>query len=191
MSDFNGKAIAVIGTNQCGKTTFAVKKLIGKYKRRVLILMRDDREPIFFRVREITTKELKTFKGVKKLIIRDSKEDLKAIFENYGRGMLVIDDARTITRSRDEELRDIYQKRRQMEIDIVLICHALSEYPPSLWGFTTEAILFRTNENIKRILGSVPFSGHFEKMVAYVNYKAIKNPHFCSVFSFIKPPNFK
>ena len=148
-------SIVVAGTNGTGKSTFAmnmVKKL--ETVKPVLFVLPDDEEKLFWDIDEIdednVARELIHFKkGFKKLYADDCKifDVIRQCFKN---GVIVIDDARVYLTSRDEPLRKLYMRRRQINCDIIFICHGLSEVPPSCSSFITDVVLFETIDEVDR-----------------------------------------
>ena len=137
MSKYKGYCIAVIGTNGTGKSTW-MKNIIDRYKRNVLILMDDDSEEMFDVYTVLEQQHIGKFKG-KAVCYPPSQKKLKIdffkeIYNNFGfiknqqmGGLLVFDDAMTMLSTRDEEVMQIFKKRRQRKLDIILNCHGFSD----------------------------------------------------------------
>jgi hypothetical protein len=174
--------ILIVGTNGTGKSTFA-DKIINAYPahKKRLIVDPDGSEKLFDKYPEIEQSDLKKLSQLEgkiyKVLYTDSSlfEDIHNYFRN---GLLVLDDSRNYTGSRDEDLLKIYRRSRQFNIDILFICHGLSEIPPSLLTFTTKIIMFNTVDSWQRLKRNIPNPKTFDFLVNYVRAKAATNPYF-------------
>ena len=194
MSKYKGYCIAVIGTNGTGKSTW-MKNIIDKYKRNVLILMDDDSEEMFDVYTVLEQQHIGKFKG-KAVCYPPSQKKLKIdffkeIYNNFGfiknqqmGGLLVFDDAMTMLSTRDEEVMQIFKKRRQRKLDIILNCHGFSEYPVSLVKNTTHVLIKKTLDSTKQFSQrlNTETANELIKAVNHVNKMAESNPFYEYVF---------
>lgn len=194
MSKYKGYCIAVIGTNGTGKSTW-MKNIIDRYKRNVLILMDDDSEEMFDVYTVLEQQHIGKFKG-KAVCYPPSQKKLKIdffkeIYNNFGfiknqqiGGLLVFDDAMTMLSTRDEEVMQIFKKRRQRKLDIILNCHGFSEYPVSLVKNTTHVLIKKTLDSTKQFSQrlNTETANELIKAVNHVNKMAESNPFYEYVF---------
>lgn len=194
MSKYKGYCIAVIGTNGTGKSTW-MKTIIDKYKRNVLILMDDDSEEMFDIYTVLEQHQIGKFKG-KAVCYPPSQKKLKIdffkeIYTNFGfikgqqlGGLLVFDDAMTMLSTRDEEVMQIFKKRRQRKLDIILNCHGFSEYPISLVKNTTHVLIKKTLDSTKQFAQRLnsEVSDELIKAVNHVNKESENNPYYEYIF---------
>lgn len=164
--------ILLVGTNGTGKSTLAdkiIKACIDGNNKRALVVLPDDSEPLFRPYNELQRSEIRYINNVankeNKVFFDNGKlfDDIQLYFRN---GILVLDDARFYTGSLDDSLRKLFIRSRQNNVDILFICHGLSEIPPSLITFATKIILFNTVDSWQRLKNKIPNPNKFE---AYVN----------------------
>lgn len=170
--------IILCGTNGTGKSTLA-KKIIDASThntgRRALALLPDDSEPIFREYNELTRTELRHINNIanryNKIYFDNRKifADIEMYFKN---GVLAMDDARFYTGSADEELKKIFIRSRQNNVDVMFICHGLSEIPPSLITYATKIVLFNTVDSWERLKKKIPNPEYFEKIVNEIRSQA-------------------
>jgi hypothetical protein len=204
-SDINQEAstrkqfnIVMFGGNGCGKTT-KLLEVIDAYLdanewKRVLIITPDDSEEKLEFIEEIQVEDLRTFKGLKKLIVSNAKifTTLKDVYLPHAKsdkansikfnGLLVVDDAGVILDRRNEEVLDFFRRRRQANVDILTIFHGLrNEVPPSFFAYVTDLIIFQTADNHKKTLDLLPMDKQESFMTAYTRVQscAKQNPYYC------------
>lgn len=178
MSGRGQDRIILVGTNGTGKSTLAnkiIESSIAGEGRRALAVLPDDAEPIFFPYNEIQRTELKYIGNVankKNKIYFDKKNiftELENVFKN---GCLILDDAKFYVGSADDELKKLFIRSRQNNVDIVFICHGLSEIPPAIITYTTKIILFNTVDSWKRLKEKIPNPEYFDQIVNEVRTQA-------------------
>lgn len=181
--------IILVGTNGTGKSTFAnkiIQAAVAGENRRALAVLPDDSEPIFRDYNELQRTEIQYINQVQnklnKVYFDNGKlfDDIQKYFRN---GVLVLDDARYYTGSIDEGLRKLFIRSRQNNIDIVFICHGLSEIPPSLITFATKIILLNTVDSWQRLKNKIPNPEKFERLVNEVRIRANQHAANCGVKS--------
>jgi len=173
--------IILVGTNGTGKTTEA-DNYIKRYpeSKKALIVTLDDFEPTWRKYPTIEPQHLRNINNIKerktKILFTDNKlfDDILLYFHD---GMLILDDARSYTGSRDDNLRNIFIRSRQNNLDLLFICHGLSEIPPSLLTFTTHIVLFNTTDSWQRLKTNIPNHQKFEQIVNDVRKKSLENPY--------------
>lgn len=178
--------IIVCGTNGTGKSTLAKKIVdacIQHPEKRALAILPDDSEPIFRPYNELQQSELRYINQVankeNKIFFTNGKlfDDVQANFKN---GVLILDDARFYTGSLDEPLKKIFIRSRQNNVDVLFICHGLSEIPPSLITYATKIILFNTVDSWQRLKSKIPNPEKFEKIVNEVRLRASRHTSNCA-----------
>lgn len=200
MSKYQGYAIALVGTNGTGKSTY-MKAVMDIYKRDVLLLMDDDSEEMFDYLTEVSLEQIKMFHGkavhyVDSMTRQTRAESFNQIYEHFGRhgenqvgGLLCVDDAMAILDVRDPAMMKIFKKRRQRKLDIIMNCHGAEEYPVSLFRNTTHFVIFRTVGSIQNIEGRMNREAAeiFVQVVRHVNEIAKTNPHYFVEFDLRNP----
>jgi molybdopterin-guanine dinucleotide biosynthesis protein len=175
--------IIIVGTNGTGKTTL-LHKMIKKTGRRSLIVDPDGYEWRNLPTVEISeilevNKRLKKGKAVK--IVGPEAEDIK-LLDKYTKGNLVLDDCRYYTDSRlDKDMRKLFIRRRQKEIDIFAVSHSLVDVPPGFFTYATHVIMFKTADNPDRVKKNIPNYSEMMQMIKRVN--SSKNAHYFEEFS--------
>lgn len=202
MSKYQGFAIALIGTNGTGKSTW-MKSVMDQYKRNVLLLMDDDSEEMFDYLTEVNKEQIGLFTGqavhyVDSMTRSSRAESFNAIYESFGRvgdtqhgGLMCVDDAMAILDVRDPAMMKIFKKRRQRKMDIIMNCHGAEEYPVSLFRNTTHFVIFQTVGSIQNIINGGRMNSEaakiFEQMVNHVNEVAKTNRHYFVEFELRDP----
>lgn len=179
--------ILLVGTNGTGKSTLAnkiIKAILEGNNKRALAVLPDDSEPIFRDYNELQRSEIQYINQVQnkfnKVYFDNGKlfDDIQKYFRN---GVLVLDDARFYTGAIDDGLRKLFIRSRQNNVDIVFICHGLSEIPPSLITFATKIILLNTVDSWQRLKNKIPNPQKFERFVNEVRTKANQHKADCKV----------
>lgn len=180
--------ILVCGTNGTGKSRFADAIIQAYPKEKVsLIIDPDGSEELFDKYTEITedlipyqnqwgtnrAKCMYTSAKIFDTILTPPREKFN--------GLLVLDDARNYSGSRDEHLLRLFRRSRQKNMDILFICHGLSEIPPSLITFSTKLVLFNTVDSWQRLKQNITNPEKFEQYVNYVRKKASQHTKECDI----------
>lgn len=200
MAGYKGFCIAIIGTNETGKTTFMMD-IIKSYKRNVLVLMDDDSEDSFDNFSVIENKDIPFYRGKAVCLVdyskKAKKEVFKIIYDSFGQntsgGLLCFDDAMSFLSSRDEEVMRIFKKRRQRQMDIILNCHGASEYPVNLIRNTTHFVICPTTDSISEIKKRISPSivDDFVRCVNHVNEIGRTNPYYKVSFNLKDPKDIQ
>lgn len=169
----------VAGTNGTGKTTFA-EKLISTLKKPVIVIDPDGMEKTWQKYPTIEKSDIYYLQPGKKVrIIYD--DDDKTFFEmlrTIKNSAIIFDDAMFFLEDRkNENFRKLFIRRRQLNNDIIFICHGLSEIPPSFWTFATHLVLFKTRDGFERSKKNIPNFETVKNGIFLVNEKA-KNNHY-------------
>lgn len=172
---------AVVGTNGTGKTSF-LRQLCNTALakgQRVLVITPDDLE-----WRDVPTTMLRygvdadfRYSGIRKHIW-DKKTTLKRL--TFLRNALVIfDDCRAYLGDvTDAEVHEIFIRRRQRGLDIVIAAHGFTEVPLKFYTFITHFVLYMTRDNVSRRMHGIRDYDAIRKKVAEVNAIAAgKKPH--------------
>lgn len=149
----------VFGGNGSGKTTFEIKVVL-KYlennpRKRVLFIIPDDSEEKLDVVPEITLDDLKTFKGVAKLVAENDKifSQLLEFFSdknNKFNGLVVADDCGVFLKRRPENVLKLFKRRRQLNIDFLWSFHGFNtEIPRAFFAYVNRLYIFETSDSTK------------------------------------------
>lgn len=143
MSDYRETTIcgfiATTGTGKSTKCREKAKKIGGK---QLIIVDTEDVEGWEgIKVINPTKKEL-SFKAGRRKIYADNIKDKKvmwaAIYNWFGNGILILDDARDYVEANNElngKLPSIFRRHRHIRIDILFVIHGFDEMPPKLWKY--------------------------------------------------------
>lgn len=177
----NTTCTLIVGAQRTGKTTFA-KKLADGYPKKVLVVCPDDMEPAWLKYKLVQPSEIATLTGGKSRVIFDPRDKnfLTVVIENFRNGLIIWDDAKVYfnTNQRIWELEAFLIRRRQNNIDAMMMYHGFSTIAPLFWTYATHLALFRTNDAFQRAADKVV---NFEQMVKHleeVKAEALKNPHY-------------
>ena len=148
-----GLFFIVIGTNGTGKTTLLRNILKGLNRKRTLIVDPDGYE--WRDVKEIDYSDIPNMpEGSGKVIAPDENEIEDLI--HFQNGNLVLDDCRYYAGKRlQTAIRKVLIRRRQNSVDIFAVAHGTSEIPPDFYTFATHLILFKTNDSLQRLRGTM------------------------------------
>lgn len=146
--------IFVSGTTDTGKSYLA-KLLAAKIEGRKLVVSYTGGQATWKEVKIIrpsddNPKALKFKKGWRHLpyTTPDLSYPLQSIYDNYTKGLLILDDLRNYVRSNWENTRGLVPcivDHRHKGYDIIMIAHSLKQLPPSLWPFIKHAFIFKSN----------------------------------------------
>lgn len=180
--------IPVIGKPGTGKTTAALKFVEKLGKKRCLIIDPDGQEDKWSRfplIDVMDAEAVANINGVCRGMIPSSKsKDINKMFSiirnNFRDGLLVLDDCKTyVSNAVDEELRNVFRRKRQMMIDVVTITHGFTDTPPIFFTFATHIVLFSTLDNIERRKNVLPAFEKFSLLKEEIDKKAAdtRNPN--------------
>ena len=148
-----GLFFIIVGTNGTGKTTLLRNLLEGLNRKKTLIVEPDGYE--WRDVKEIDYSEIPTMsdKSAKGLAPDEQQIEELIYFQN---GNLVLDDCRYYAGKRlQNAIRKVLIRRRQNSVDIFAVAHGTSEIPPDFYTFATHLILFKTNDSLQRLRGTM------------------------------------
>lgn len=174
----------ILGANGTGKTTY-VKQIVASTRQRVLIITPDDVEynetdeygnPLY-PLNPLRTKEDFVFDGVCRHIW--DPDWTPKVIHNFKKGLIIFDDCRTYLPARtDQFIHSLMIRRRQQELDVMVIGHGFSEVPPKFFTFATHYILFRTEDNINIRREVIRCFEKMRHLQWFVNRKAKEDPHY-------------
>lgn len=178
------KNITILGTNGTGKTTFVKKLVLNELKKKdshVLVVVPDDMEWVTLPwVHPRFKHRVSSYVGARKVIYEPGL--LEIIDRNFTEGMLVFDDCRAYFKAAtDPVLQRILIRRRQKELDIVVVGHGFTQVPPAFFTFTTHYALFKTVDNIDRRKDCIQNFPMMVEAQARINKMAEKDPHYHEV----------
>lgn len=177
MNERETTCILIAGAQGCGKTTYALE-MFNSYPKQGIIIDTGAGEEAFDVFPEVTIQQLKDNREKVKILYDESKDFFPIMSRNFANGIILFDDGMYFMADRkNENFRKLLMTRRQRNIDIVFICHGITEVPPSFWTFCTHLVLFKTIDNIKRAEKNAPQYDRIEKATIYVNEMSKKNPY--------------
>jgi len=179
---FDSKCILMIGQPRTGKTTYLYERLIMPRldkNNRVLIVVADGAD---WRVKQIQKpEEITTFTGFRKIsFYPELFKDLIA----YKHGLLVFDDCRFYldTDRLDYDMHRALARLRQDKIDVVAVYHGFTEVHRKFWTFATNAIIFKTTDDISQRKNVIPMFAEIAKIQKEMN--ANPDAHCKTIFKF-------
>lgn len=191
------KLILIIGYNGTGKTTITKKLVINELKKKeshILVVTPDDIE--WNTLQEVHPRypaRIKNYAGARKIIfskkinypdpenrtMQKEGSTVDLVADYFRNGLVVFDDCRAYFKSLTEDsLHNLYIRRRQKMVDIIMVAHGFTEIPPKAFTFASEIILFKTMDNISKRKDVLKDFVKMQQAQQYVNEQAIKNPHF-------------
>lgn len=189
--------IIIIGGNGCGKTTLMLK-IAQMYfkanpKKRGLIGVADDGEKKLRGFKYITKQQLRVFTGIKKIMIEEEQDFLdiantyKPVYNektgqfdcNQFDGLMIFDDLGGVMSRRPEPLLKFLKKRRQPNVDILMVFHGLrADTPPSLYSYANKIILFKTSDDPEGATKNLAPTVKEKFMKAYDRVQSHPDPHY-------------
>ena len=151
------KCTIVLGFNGTGKTTYLRNTLesLHKYannngeRLKILIITPDDAEWIDYAENKLQTPDDFIFDGIQRHIF-DEQHTLN-IIEHFKNGIIVFDDCRCYFKDNiDTRVVDLLIRRRQRAVDVFVVGHGFTTVPPKFFTYYSDAVLFRTVDNIDR-----------------------------------------
>lgn len=147
------KATAVVGTNGTGKTSFLRQmcNMVLASGRRVLVVVPDEIEWTDIPVTMLRYGVDSDFRyvGIRRHIF-NRKTTLKML--PYIRNCVIIfDDCRAYLKAiTDDDVHNIFIRRRQRGVDIFIAAHGFTEIPLLFYTFITDFVIYMTRDNITR-----------------------------------------
>jgi hypothetical protein len=187
----------LVGGNGSGKTYTAIEIAIeymrNNPKKRVLFILCDDNDKKLRNVPRIGFKNLRTFKGVAKIII-DTEKDFDKIREAYRadfsedgtescfplNGLIVCDDLGSAMPRRPEKVAMFIKKRRQINADFLWLFHGWrNDVPPLFFTYINHIIIFQTSDTYDEFVKKIRKDKvqEFIQLYDYVQKEAKKDPH--------------
>ena len=179
------KCTIVLGFNGTGKTTYLRNTLLALWlhahkqgeRLKILVVTPDDAEWTDFPENLLQTADDYVFDGIQRHIW-DDERTLDAIME-FKKGIIVFDDCRYYLKANtDPRIKALLIRRRQREVDVFAVGHGFTEVPPVFFTFYSDAILFRTVDNIDRRKDCINNFAYFKQKQAEVNRHAQRDPHY-------------
>ena len=157
MTEREARLTLVIGKNGTGKSTVCLKLIqaINQAGGRALVVTPDEIEwnGIDW-VHDRLTHHIASYKGNRKMLPYKNKnaDFLNDINKYFRSGIVIFDDSRAsgINQYSNDDIRRLCIRRRQKEMDVVIVAHGFTEIPPLFYTYATHIILFKTTDNIKR-----------------------------------------
>ena len=179
------KCTIVLGFNGTGKTTYLRNTLesLHKYannngeRLKILIITPDDAEWIDYAENKLQTPDDFISDGIQRHNF-DEQHTLN-IIEYFKHGIIVFDDCRCYFKDNiDTRVVDLLIRRRQRAVDVFVVGHGFTTVPPKFFTYYSDAVLFRTVDNIDRRKNCITNFEYFKNAQAKVNKQSLKEPHY-------------
>jgi GTPase SAR1 family protein len=187
----SAKCTLVLGFNGTGKTTY-LRSLLehmlqnandNNQRLKILIVTPDDTEWQDYPENNLDTPDDYVFNGIQRHVWQEQYADIKhyslqriALFNN---GIIVFDDCKVYFGDNlPQEIINLFVRRRQRSLDVFFVGHGFTTIPPRAFTYYSDAILFRTVDNIDRRKNCISNFDYFKKQQAFVNHRAQKDPHY-------------
>lgn len=185
------KCTLVLGFNGTGKTTFLrnllehmVQSAMTQGRRlKVLIVTPDDTEWQDYEENRLETPDDYVYSGIQRHVWTDSYAGEKHYsmqrIAHFSNGIVVFDDCKVYFGDiLPQEMINLFIRRRQRSLDVFFVGHGFTTIPPKAFTYYSDAILFRTVDNIERRKNCINNFDYFRRMQQHVNKKAVKEPHY-------------
>lgn len=177
----NTTCTLIIGAQRTGKTTFA-KRIADEYPKKVLVVCPDDMEPAWLKYKLIQPEEIRALTGGKSRVIYNPRDKffLQTVTDNFRNGLIIWDDAKVYFNNNQRifELETFLVRRRQYNIDAMMMYHGFSTIAPLLWTYATHTALFRTNDAFERAKDKILNYDQMLKHMEDIKQEAVSNPHY-------------
>ena len=182
------KCTLVLGFNGTGKTTF-LRNMLERLCRsaggrlKVLIVTPDDTEWREYQENDLYAAEQYVYNGIMRHIWQpqrgtDKQYSLGRI-SKFTNGIIVFDDCKVYFGDNlPQEIINLFVRRRQRALDVFFVGHGFTTIPPKAFTYYSDAVLFRTVDNIDRRKNCINNFEYFKRMQTEVNRHALKNPHY-------------
>ena len=179
------KCTIVLGFNGTGKTTYLRNTLQSLWvtaknrgeRLKILIVTPDDAEWTQFPENLLQTPDDFVFDGIQRHIF-DEQHTLN-ILAHYKNGIIVFDDCRCYFKDNvDPRITELLIRRRQRAVDVFAVGHGFTTVPPKFFTYYSDAVLFRTVDNIDRRKDCITNFDYFKRAQAEVNKQSLKDPHY-------------
>lgn len=192
------KMIAICGGNGTGKTWLTKNKLIPSLNRRALVIDSDNLEPEWYGYDAIDLRKKdqcdnfeRGYSAFKWYESKGLDFFWKCIYHNVNDCTLVLDDCRdfippTITTVKN--LRNVFSRRRQKMLDIIIIQHSVDDIPKGLTRYLNALVLFNTQDTpqgiatrfnnkgliseVEKVKQGVKNNKHFYRTIELNNFNA-------------------
>ena len=185
------KCTLVLGFNGTGKTTF-LRSLFEQMLRfanqqgerlKVLIVTPDDAEWQSYPENNLETPDDYVYNGIQRHVWQDEYMGEKNYslqrISKFNNGIVAFDDCKVYFGDNlSQEIVNLFVRRRQRSLDVFFVGHGFTTIPPKAFTYYSDAILFRTVDNIDRRKNCINNFDYFKRKQAEVNRMAQKNPHY-------------
>lgn len=185
------KCTLVLGFNGTGKTTFLRTMLERMWltarnrgeQFKVLIVTPDDTEWQAYPENPLLCPDDYVFDGIQRHIWTEQYGEEKHYSLNrithFNNGIIVFDDCKVYFGDNlPQEIVNLFVRRRQRALDVFFVGHGFTTIPPKAFTYYSDAILFRTVDNIDRRKNCINNFDFFKRKQAEVNRHAAHEPHF-------------
>ena len=192
MQNRQPKLIAVCGTNGTGKTYLTKNILLPQIGRDYLVIDSDGMEEEWQHLPPIDlsnpAKAAQTPAAYTCHLWYQNEEDKgkfwQYIYRNVHNKVLVLDDCRDYIPANilnEPNLRNVFSRRRQKMLDIIIIQHSIKDIPKALIQYLNAIVLFNTDETPNDIATRLGDKNYIYNIAKDVKEKARTNPHYNAV----------
>lgn len=179
------KCTIVLGFNGTGKTTYlrntlnalwlAAHKAGGRLK--ILVVTPDDAEWTQYPENLLYSPDDFVFDGIQRHIWDDQRTP--ALLEYFKNGIIVFDDCRCYFKDNlDPRITELLIRRRQRAVDVFAVGHGFTTVPPKFFTYYSDAVLFKTVDNIDRRKDCITNFDYFKRKQAEVNERSKRDAHY-------------
>ncbi len=185
------KCTLVLGFNGTGKTTFLCRMfermLAAAYENgqrlKILIVTPDDTEWQDYPENPLACPDDYVYTGIQRHIWQDEAGEEKHYslrrISMFNNGIIVFDDCKVYFGDNlPQEIVNLFVRRRQRSLDVFFVGHGFTTIPPKAFTYYSDAILFRTVDNIDRRKNCINNFEYFKRKQQEVNRRAATQPHY-------------
>lgn len=179
------KCTIVLGFNGTGKTTYLRNTLMALWAQahnrgeqlKILVVTPDDAEWTMFEENRLLTPDDFLWDGIMRHIWND--QHTPDILEYFKNGIIVFDDCRCYFKDNlDPRITELLIRRRQRAVDVFAVGHGFTTVPPKFFTYYSDAVLFKTVDNIDRRKDCITNFDYFKRKQAEVNERSKRAAHY-------------
>ena len=179
------KCTIVLGFNGTGKTTYLRNTLLALWTQahrrgerlKILVITPDDAEWTQFEENTLMRSDDFVWDGIMRHIWND--QHTPDILEYYKNGIIVFDDCRCYFKDNlDPRITELLIRRRQRAVDVFAVGHGFTTVPPKFFTYYSDAVLFKTVDNIDRRKDCITNFDYFKRKQAEVNERSKRDAHY-------------
>lgn len=194
------EAVALLATNQLGKTTLAMK-LVKQNKEKGVVVVPDDSEEKLQGLPEHEPEEIplltRVKKGFMKIVVppgeKARKEKVLKNLYNLENAAILFDEA-SITCNIKEDIVEALLKKKgasQKDLYICACAHGPGDLNKAFYRNLDKLYIWRVTEAFDMLTGRVQNPDNLAAAFEYVRTKAHSDPHFYEIYDLSEPKDFK